>query len=120
VDRDVTYQGHPSEVPISVTYSEEINMQHCMKKLLVGLFLYCATNATVLAESETAGTAPPKSVLFSNVNIFDGKTNKLQKDMHVLVFGNKISEISSEPLAVIQSTNMTVIDGKHDVDAGSD
>lgn len=57
-------------------------------------------------------TAPPDQVLFSNVNIFDGKTNKLQKDMHVLVTGNKISEISSEPLAVIQSTNMKMIDGK--------
>jgi imidazolonepropionase-like amidohydrolase len=54
----------------------------------------------------------PKQVLFSNVNIFDGRSDKLQQNMHVLVSGNKISEISAEPLAVIQSTNMTVIDGK--------
>ena len=53
-----------------------------------------------------------KGVLFSNVNEFDGVTNQLHREMHVLVTGNKISEVSSEPLVVIQSTDMRVIDGK--------
>ena len=33
----------------------------------------------------------PKQVLFSNVNIFDGRSDKLQQNMHVLVSGNKIA-----------------------------
>lgn len=32
----------------------------------------------------------PKQVLFLNVNIFDGRSDKLQQNMHVLVSGNKI------------------------------
>ena len=70
--------------------------------------------ALLLTSTLSAGEAKdlPKHVLFSNVNIFDGRSDKLQQNMHVLVSGNKISEISDEPLAVIQSTNMTVIDGK--------
>ena len=54
---------------------------------------------------------PPTLVLISNVNIFDGKTETLRKDMHVLVKNNLIETISSEPLAVIQTDNVTVING---------
>ncbi len=53
----------------------------------------------------------PTLVLISNVNIFDGKTETLQKDMHVLVEGNLIKQISKEPLMVIQTDNVTIIDG---------
>lgn len=53
----------------------------------------------------------PTLVLISNVNIFDGKTEKLHKNMHVLVAGNRIEQISSEPLAVIQTDNVTIING---------
>jgi imidazolonepropionase-like amidohydrolase len=54
----------------------------------------------------------PTLVLISNVNIFDGKTEKLLKDMHVLVKDNLIETISDEPLAIIQTDNVTMIDGK--------
>jgi imidazolonepropionase-like amidohydrolase len=53
----------------------------------------------------------PTLVLISNVNIFDGKTEKLHKNMHVLVKDNQIETISSEPLAVIQTDNVTIVDG---------
>ena len=53
----------------------------------------------------------PKLTLISNVNIFDGKTEKLQKNMHVLVKDNLIETVSNEPLAVIQTDNVTMIDG---------
>ena len=50
------------------------------------------------------------SVLFTNVMVWDGTSEALRK-ADVLVAGNKIAEVSDEPLAVIQSTDMTVIDG---------
>jgi imidazolonepropionase-like amidohydrolase len=56
-------------------------------------------------------TPQPKLTLISNVNIFDGKTETLHQNRHVLVKGNLIETISSEPLAVIQTDNVTVIDG---------
>jgi imidazolonepropionase-like amidohydrolase len=61
--------------------------------------------------AETESSPPPTQVLFENVNIFDGTSDALHRGKHVLITGNKISEISDVPLAVIQSTNMTVIDG---------
>ena len=52
----------------------------------------------------------PESVLFTNVMVWDGTSEALRK-ADVLVSGNKIAQVSEEPLAVIQSTDMTVIDG---------
>ena len=57
-----------------------------------------------------AQDAPAQSTLFTNVMVFDG-TSETLRDVDVLVTGNKISQISEEPLAVIASTNMSVIDG---------
>jgi len=61
--------------------------------------------------SQAAEQAAPKLTLISNVNIFDGKTEKLHKNMHVLVKDNLIETVSSEPLAVIQTDNVTMVDG---------
>ncbi len=63
------------------------------------------------AGSGTAQESAPRITLISNVNVFDGKSDELQKNMHVLVKGNLIESISSEPLAVIQTDNVKVIDG---------
>ena len=63
-----------------------------------------------LAVSTMAGAQPQPGVLFTNVMLWDGTSETLRK-ADVLVTGNKISEVSDEPLAVIQSTDMTVIDG---------
>ena len=53
---------------------------------------------------------PPQQYLFTNVMVFDGVSDELSK-ADVLLTDNKIDQVSKEPLAVIQSTNMTVIDG---------
>ncbi len=53
----------------------------------------------------------PKLTLISNVNIFDGVSDQLQRNMHVLVKDNLIETISDEPLAIIQTDNVTMIDG---------
>ena len=53
----------------------------------------------------------PKLTLISNVNIFDGVNDKLHPNMHVLVKDNLIETVSDEPLAIIQTDNVTMIDG---------
>ncbi|WP_172292302.1 amidohydrolase family protein [Pseudoruegeria sp. HB172150] len=47
-------------------------------------------------------------VLFTNINVFDGVNETLLENANVLVSGNLISEVSTEPLAVAGGT---VIDG---------
>ena len=61
--------------------------------------------------AQAAEKSAPKLILISNVNIFDGKTEKLHKNMHVLVKDNLIETVSNEPLAIIQTDNVTMIDG---------
>ena len=53
----------------------------------------------------------PKLTLISNVSIFDGVNDKLHQNMHVLVKDNLIETVSDEPLAIIQTDNVTMIDG---------
>ena len=54
---------------------------------------------------------PKKIVLFTNVMVFDGTTNKLLK-RDVLVEDNLITNVSEESLSVIQTDNATIIDGQ--------
>ena len=61
--------------------------------------------------AQEASQPSPTLVLISNVNIFDGKTETLHQNMHVLVKDNLIETVSDEPLAVIQTDNVTMIDG---------
>jgi imidazolonepropionase-like amidohydrolase len=61
--------------------------------------------------SAVAEPLDSKLTLISNVNIFDGENEKLRKNMHVLVKDNLIETISDEPLAIIQTDNVTMIDG---------
>ena len=79
------------------------------KNFLIALLavIVCISGFAQAAEQPT-----PRLTLISNVNIFDGKTETLQKDMHVLVEGNLIKQISKEPLMVIQTDNVTIINGE--------
>lgn len=72
-------------------------------------FIFAIVLALPVMAQETA--SQPKLTLISNVNIFDGKSDKLLMNMHVLVKDNLIDTISVEPLAVIQTENITMIDG---------
>lgn len=51
------------------------------------------------------------TVLFQNVQIFDGKSDKLSGPQNVLVRGNKIEKISAQPIPVDKSSNTTIING---------
>jgi hypothetical protein len=74
-----------------------------------GMKIIRAIICCFLAVSSIADAQPQQGVLFTNVMVWDGTSEALRK-ADVLVTGNKISEVSDEPLAVIQSTDMTVID----------
>src|SRR5215472_9369841 len=57
-----------------------------------------------------AGNTGPVS-LFSNVRIFDGKSDKLSAPSYVLVRGNVIEKISTTPLPTDRRADTTLIDG---------
>lgn len=74
---------------------------------LRGLTLLFCSIAMVLpakAQEET----PTVPVLFTNVNVFDGVNEALIENANVLIEGNLIKQVSTEPLAV---TGGRVIDG---------
>jgi imidazolonepropionase-like amidohydrolase len=68
--------------------------------VILGLSImsFCAVNAQ-------------KSVLITNVTIFDGKNAKVGSG-HVLITGNQITKVSDSPIPVNKSANTTIIDGK--------
>jgi len=68
----------------------------------IGLFFMAPAYAASLASSPKAGT------LFTNVNVFDGSHEQLISNANVLVEGNLIKQISTDP---ITSEGATVIDG---------
>lgn len=81
---------------------------------MVGLMRYVAmvAGSFLLVASVMAQSEPPKShVLFENVRIFDGTSAQLSAPAHVLVEGNKITQISREPINVTSSSNTKVIKG---------
>jgi imidazolonepropionase-like amidohydrolase len=98
--------------PMSLDYLEKRIKDCRMKKItrvITGAVL--ATSCVYSGFSHAVEPIDSKLTLISNVNIFDGENEKLLKDMHVLVKDNLIETVSDEPLAVIQTTNVTIIDG---------
>ena len=68
--------------------------------LFMATFLWLSSGLTAAEESS--------GVLFRNVNIFDGKTNKLHPKMNVLIEGNIIKAVSQ---AKIPAAGATVVEG---------
>jgi imidazolonepropionase-like amidohydrolase len=81
-------------------------MRTKLRKLVLGLLLLA--RFTSFAQTETPS---PKTVLFQNVRIFDGKSGRLSGPSYVLVRGNKIERISATPLATDQRADAVLIDG---------
>ena len=71
-----------------------------MFKAICHFFVVASLLITLPVLAETKPNPPPKQILFNNVNIFDGKTNKLWENRHVLVEGNKIKQISQKAINV--------------------
>jgi imidazolonepropionase-like amidohydrolase len=79
------------------------------------MILLCAEQPLLnLACSQTPpprAAAPPAAVLFQNVRVFDGKRGELSAASHVLVRGNTIEAVSTEPVAADRRADALVIDG---------
>ena len=73
------------------------------KHLLTGII--CTISFGLFAQEK-----PKQITLFTNVKVFDGTSDKLIKS-DVLVVGNLIKQISKEPLMVMQTDNVSIIDG---------
>src|SRR5262245_333429 len=70
------------------------------------LLLGCGVPSVTIAQD-----TPPSTVLFENVRVFDGKSDKLSGPTNVLVRGNTIEKISSAPIPVDRSATTRIING---------
>ena len=61
--------------------------------------------------AETEPHPPQPTVLFENVRIFDGKNASLSAASNVLVRGNTIEKISTDPIPIDGAANVTMIEG---------
>jgi imidazolonepropionase-like amidohydrolase len=75
------------------------------------LGLVAAVNLTGQEPAPAAAPAPARVTLFSNVRIFDGKSDTLSAPSHVLVRGNTIEKISTDPIPTDRRADTVVIDG---------
>jgi imidazolonepropionase-like amidohydrolase len=85
----------------------EHQMQFFTKAIATALTAIFSIAVLSLPVSAAETEALPQ-ILFKNVNIFNGTEDKLYQNHHVLVKGNKIERISSQP---IQATGAEEIDG---------
>jgi imidazolonepropionase-like amidohydrolase len=93
------------DAPIHSRYSisEEPGMTRWYDLAIVFVVSIFVT-APLPAQAEGAGS----SILINNINIFDGKSEKLLGDMSVLIEGNRIARIAG---SIPAPENATVIDG---------
>src|SRR5262249_16418021 len=71
-----------------------------------------ATSSMQVEARQVAGAISDKSlVVFQNVRIFNGRSNELSAPSHVLVRGNKVERISTQPIAIDPSDDTVVIAG---------
>jgi imidazolonepropionase-like amidohydrolase len=75
----------------------------------VALAVLCLAGAAAFAQQQAA--APATSILFENVRIFDGKSATLSASTNVLVRGDRIERISSEPIPVDRTADTRIIVG---------
>ncbi|MDP4726800.1 MAG: hypothetical protein NWS07_05865, partial [Desulfobacterales bacterium] len=75
-------------------------------KTIVLVSALCLISSGLFAQEK-----PKPITLFTNVQVFDGVSDKRFKS-DVLVEGNLIKQISKEPLTVAQTDNVTIINGE--------
>ena len=81
-------------------------MKTKLRKLVFGVLLLAAFSS--LAQTETPS---PTTVLFQNVRIFDGKSDRLGGPTNVLVRGNTIEKISAQAIPTDRRADTVIIDG---------
>ena len=81
-------------------------MKNLKMKLLTTAIAFIGWYSVAIAQDK-----PKQITLFTNVQVFDGVSDKRFK-ADVLVEGNIIKQISKEPLMVAQTDNVTIINGE--------
>ena len=81
-------------------------MANLKMKLLTTAIAFIGLCSVAIAQDK-----PKQITLFTNVQVFDGVSDKRFKS-DVLVEGNLIKQISKEPLMVAQTDNVTIINGE--------
>lgn len=69
----------------------------------------CFLHTAAIAQQHPA--KPPAQTIFENVRIFDGKSDGLTASMNVLVRGNTIEKISSDPIPIDAGSSTKIIAG---------
>lgn len=82
-------------------------MQLYFQGLTVALLILCGVTSQVCQ----AQGSPPTGVVFENVRIFDGTSDRLSPATNVLVVGNTIRAISSSPIADPPATSLVRLHG---------
>jgi imidazolonepropionase-like amidohydrolase len=82
-----------------------------MRRFVLALSGTVALSMTAAATAPPAPSAQPTGVLFENVRIFDGSSDRLSPPSNVLVVGNVIQTISIAPVAPPAGALMQRIDG---------
>lgn len=82
-----------------------------MRRFVLALSGTVALSMTAAATAPPAPSAQPTSVLFENVRIFDGSSDRLSLPSNVLVVGNVIQTISIAPVAPPVGSIVQRIDG---------
>ncbi|NGX17124.1 amidohydrolase family protein [Wenzhouxiangella sp. XN24] len=76
--------------------------------LVAGVLVASGLAASVSAAQGTQ----PTTILFENVRVYDGKSERLSAAVNVLVRGNRIEKISPDPIATDRSAMTRIIHGE--------
>lgn len=82
-----------------------------VRRTVVAVLLLTAAGLPSAVQAQGSPQANGAVTLFENVRIFDGSSATLSASSHVLVRGNKIETISTQPIAVDRRADTRIIDG---------
>ncbi len=74
----------------------------------LGIRVICAAATCFALAGTTMAQEEPMPILFTNVNVWDGRSENLLENANVVVTGNLITTVSAEPLSV---ANARIMDG---------
>src|SRR5690349_22145805 len=86
-------------------------MNYMSRRTFVATFLLIGVGLPSAVRAQDSPRASGAVTLFENVRIFDGKSATLSASSNVLVRGNKIETISTQPIAVDGRADTRIIAG---------
>jgi imidazolonepropionase-like amidohydrolase len=88
------------------------NLKHiCTRLLAAAGFLTTVSFQAALAQSQPVPQPDNTATLFENVRVFDGRTHALSGTSHVLVRGNIVERISTNPIDVATEAGVRILAG---------